>query len=117
MTNSDMNMSVQLKPLSPAPLLCASYTLYPPPPVPRNHLAQEPPPSAVEFSHHFFYQGIGFFVFLVDVGQLFRCAGQHFMCVATGPPIRGDPISHSQAHIPLEPLPPAHDPFPEATSP
>ena len=26
----------------------------PPPPVPRNRLAQEPPPgSAVEFSHHF----------------------------------------------------------------
>ena len=29
------------------------------------------------------------------------------MCVTTGPPIRGDPISHSQAHIPLKPLPPA----------
>ena len=36
------------------------------------------------------------------------------MCVTTGPPIRGDPISHSQAHIPLKPLPPALDPFPEA---
>ena len=60
----------------------------PPPPVPRNHLAQEPTPgSAVEFSHPFFYQGIGFFMVLVDVGQLFRCAGHHFMCVATGPPI------------------------------
>ena len=89
-----------------------------PPPVPRNRLAQEPPPgSAVEFSHNFFYQGIGFFMVLVDVGQLFKCAGQHFMCVAMGPPIRGDPISHSQAHIPLKPLPPALDPFPEATSP
>ena len=54
---------------------------------------------------------------LVDVGQLFRCAGQHFMCVATGPPIKGDPISQSQLHIPLKPLPPALDPFPEATSP
>ena len=50
-----------------------------------------------------FYKGIGFFMFLVDVGQLFRCTGHHFMCVATGPPIRGDPISHSQAHIPLKP--------------
>ena len=39
-------------------------------------------------------------MFLVDVGQLFRCAGHHFMCVTMGPPIRGDPISHSQAHIP-----------------
>ena len=88
-----------------------------PPPTSRNHLAQEPTPgSAVEFSHHFFYQGSGFFMFLVDVGQLFRCAGHHFMCVTTGPPIRGDPISHSQAHIPLKPLPPALDPFPEATS-
>ena len=38
------------------------------------------------------------------------------MCVTTGPPIRGDPISHSQAHIPLNPPPPAFDPFPEATS-
>ena len=54
----------------------------------------------------------GFFMVLVDVGQLFRCTGQHFMCVATGPPIRGDPISQSQAHIPLKPLPPALDPFP-----
>ena len=65
----------------------------------------------------FFYHGIGFFMVLVDVGQLFRCAGQHFMCVATGPPIRGDPISQSPAHIPLKSLPPALDPFPEATSP
>ena len=72
----------------------------PPPPVPKNHLAQEPTPgSAVKFSHHFFYQGSGFFMFLVDVGQLFRCAGHHFMCVTLGPPIRGDPISHSQAHV------------------
>ena len=72
----------------------------PPPPVPKNHLAQEPTPgSAVKFSHHFFYQGSGFFMFLVDVGQLFRCAGHHFMCVTMGPPIRGDPISHSQAHV------------------
>ena len=71
--------------------------LPPPPPPSRNRLAQEPPPgSAVEFSHHFFYDGIGFFMVLVDVGQLFRCAGHHFMCVATGPPIRGDPISQSQ---------------------
>ena len=38
------------------------------------------------------------------------------MCVTTGPPIRGDPISHSQAHIPLKPPPPALDPFAEATS-
>ena len=51
--------------------------------------------SAVKFSHHFFYQGSGFFMFLVDVGQLFRCTGHLFMCVTTGPPIRGDPISHS----------------------
>ena len=36
-------------------------------------------------------------MFLVDVGQLFRCARHHFMCVTMGPPIRGDPISHSQA--------------------
>ena len=89
-----------------------------PTPLPRNRLAQEPPPgSAVEFSHHVFYHGIGFFIVLVDAGQLFRCAGQHFMCVATGPPIRGDPINRSQAHIPLKPLPPALDPFPKATSP
>ena len=65
----------------------------------------------------FFARVLGFFMVLVDVAQLFRCAGHHFMCVATGPPIRGDPISHSQAHFPLKPLPPALDPFPEATSP
>ena len=95
-----------------------SYSCHtPPPPVPRNRLAQEPPPgSTVEFSHYFFfYHGIGFFMVLVDAGQLFRCAGQH--CVAMGPPIRGDAISQSQAHIPLKPLPPALDPLPEATSP
>ena len=39
------------------------------------------------------------------------------MCVATGPPVKGDPISQSQSHIPLKPLPQALDPFPEATSP
>ena len=65
----------------------------------------------------FLYHGIGFFMVLVDAGQLFRCAGQHFICVATGPSIRGCPISQSQAHIPLKPLPPALDPFLEATSP
>ena len=38
--------------------------------VPRNRLAQEPPPgSAVEFLH-----GIGFFMVLVDAGQLFSFA-------------------------------------------
>jgi len=30
----------------------------------------------------FFYHGIGFFMVLVDAGQLFRCAGQPFMCIA-----------------------------------
>ena len=88
-------------PLLPAVGLHTTLLLhpYPPPPVSKNHLAQEPTPgSAVKFSHHFFYQGSGFFMFLVDVGQLFRCAGHHFMCVTMGPPIRGDPISHSQAH-------------------
>ena len=39
-----------------------------------------------------------------------------FLC-ATGPPIRGYPISQSQTHIPLKALPPALNPFPEATSP
>ena len=81
----------------------------PPHPVPRNRLAQEPPPgSAVEFSHHFFLPR--YWVFHASGGcrTTSRCAGQHFMCVA---------ISQSQAHIPLKPLPPALDPFPEATSP
>ena len=35
----------------------------------------------------------------------------------SGGTIRGDPISQSQAHIPLKPLPPALDSLPEATSP
>ena len=92
-----------------------------PPPPPR---VQEPPCARTApwfrgriFHITFFCQGNGFFMVLVDVGHLFRCAGQYFMCVATGPPIRGDPISQSQSHIPLKPLPPALDPFPEATSP
>ena len=92
---------------------------YPPPP-----RVQEPPCARTApwfrgriFHITFFCQGNGFFMVVVDVGQLFRCAGQHFMCVATGPPIRGDPISQSQSHMPLKPLPPALDPFPKATSP
>ena len=90
----------------------------PPPPVSKNHFAQEPTPgSAVKFSHHFFYQGSGFFMFLLDVGQLFRCAGHHFMCVTTGPPIRGDPISHSHAHIPLKLLPPCSRPLARSNQP
>ena len=32
---------------------------YPPPPMPRNRVVQEPPPgSAVEFSHNFFYHWV-----------------------------------------------------------
>ena len=76
-------------------------SLYPPPPVSKNHLAQEPTPgSAVKFSHHFFYQGSGFFMFLVDVGQLFGYAGHHFMCVTTGPPTGGPYQSLTGAHTP-----------------
>ena len=74
---------------------------YPPPPCPRTTLRKNQPLVPRSNSRiTFFYQVSGFFMFLVDVGQLFRCAGHHFMCVTTGPPIRGNPISHSQAHIP-----------------
>ena len=49
-----------------------------PPPLRRNRLAQEPPPgSAVELSRYFFYSSIGFFMVVVDAGQVFRCVGQH----------------------------------------
>ena len=115
----------------------------PPPPVPKNrlmaesvyggdiqsistdHCSQEPPCARTApwfrgriLAPLFFYHRVGFFMVLVDAGQLFRCARRHFMCcVAAGPPIRGDPISQSQVHIPLKPLPTALDPFPEATSP
>ena len=64
-----------------SPLLFDGIT---PPPVSKNHLAQEPPPGSAVFHITFFCQGNGVFMVLVDVGQLFRCAGQHFMCVATG---------------------------------
>ena len=83
-----------------------------PPPCPRTALRKNRPLVPRSNSRIiFFYCSIGFFMVLVDAGQLFRCAGQHFMCVATGPPIRGDPISQSQVHIPLKPLPPALGPF------
>ena len=92
---------------------------FPPPPG-----VQEPPCARTApwfrgriFHITFFCQGNGFFMVLVDAGQLFRCAGQHFMCVATGPPIRGDPVSHSQAHIPLKPLPPCSRPLPRSNQP
>ena len=92
--------------------------MYPPPRVQEPPCARNTPWFRGRIFHiTFFCQGNGFSMVLVDVGQLFRCAGQHFMCVAMGPPIRGDPISQSQSHIPLKPLPPALDPFPEATSP
>ena len=35
---------------------------------------------------------------LLDVGQPFRCARCHFMCVATGPPIRGGPYQSHTVH-------------------
>ena len=91
---------------------------YPPPPVSKNHLAQEPTPgSAVKFSHHFFYQGSGFFMFLVDVGQLFRCAGHHFMCVTTGPPSGGTlSVTHRRTY-PLNPSPLLSTPSPKQPAP
>ena len=89
------------------------------PPVPRNRLAQEPPPgSAVKFSHHFFFLP-RYWVFHGSGGcrtAIQVCRTTFHVC-CYGSPIRGDPISQSQAHIPLKPLPPALDPFPEATSP
>ena len=90
---------------------------YPPPPCPRTALRKNRPlvPRSISRTA-FFYHSIGFFMILVDAGQLFRCARQHFMCVATGPPIRGDPISQSQVHIPLKPLPPAR-PLPRSNQP
>ena len=100
-------------------LFDSAYVAVPPPPP-----AQEPPCARTApwfrgriLAPLFFYHGIGFFMVLVDAGQLFRCAGQR--CVAMGPPIRGGggAISQSQAHIPLKPLRTALDPFPEATSP
>ena len=68
-----------------------------PPPPPR---AQEPPPgSAVEFSHHFFYHGIGFLMVLVDAGQLVRTTF-HVCCY--GSPHQGGPYqSVTGAHTPL----------------
>ena len=39
------------------------------------------------------------------------------MCVATGPPIRGDRISQSQSHIPPKPLPPLSTPSPKQLAP
>ena len=59
-----------------APNVFSSVKVPPPPPV--SSLAQEPPPgSAVELSRYFFYRRIGFFMVVVDAGQVFRCAGQH----------------------------------------
>ena len=92
------------------------YNLYPP--CPRTALRKNRPlvPRSNSCTT-FFDHRVGFFMVLVDAGQLFRCAQQHFMCVATGPPIRGDPIGQSQVHIPLKPLPPALDPLPRSNQP
>ena len=75
--------------------------LPPPPPCPRTALRKNHPLVPRSNSRTtFLYHGIGFFMVLVDAGQLFRCAGQHFMCVATGPPIRGPDQSVTGAHTP-----------------
>ena len=97
-------------------LLC--FLVTPPPPVSKNHLAQEPTPgSTVKFSHHFFYQGSGFFMFLVDVGQLFGYAGHHFMCVTTGPPTGGTlSVTHRRTY-PLNPSPLLSTPSPKQPAP
>ena len=80
-------------------------TLYPPIPC-----AQEPPcartaPLVPRSNSRttFFYHGIGFFMVLVDAGQLFRCAGQHFMCVA--PPSGGTLLVSHRRTYPLRPSP------------
>ena len=62
-------------------LLAVPYT--PPPPclgtaLCKNRLMVPRSNSRTTFLNH----SIGFFVVLVDAGQLFRCAGQHFMCIA-----------------------------------
>ena len=80
-------------------------SLYPPPPCLGTALRKyRPLVPRSNSSTIFFYHGIGFFMVVVDAGQLFRCVGQHFMCVATGPPIGGT------LSVPF-------DPFHEATSP
>ena len=90
----------------------------PPPPCPGTALRKNCPLVPRSNSRTtFFHHGIGFFMVLVDAGQLFRCAGQDNIVLLWVPPSWGDPISQSQAHIPLKPLPPALDPFREATSP
>ena len=55
---------------------------------------------------------------LLDVGQVFRCAGQHFMCVATGTPIKGGPYrSVTVAHTPETPPPLLSTPSPKQRAP
>ena len=91
----------------------------PPPPVPRNRIAQEPPAgSAVEFSHHFFFTRVLGFSWFWWMQDSYSGVQDNISCVLLWvPPSWGDPISQSQVHIPLKPLPPALDPFLEATSP
>ena len=79
--------------------------IVPPPPHPR---VQEPPCARTApwfrgriFHITFFCQGNGFFMVLVDVGQLFRCAGQHFHVCCYGSPHQGGPYqSVTVAHTP-----------------
>ena len=73
----------------------------PPPPCPGTALRKNRPLVPRSNSRTtFFYHGIGFFMVLVDAGQLFRCAGQH--CVAMGPsPHQGGPYqSVTGTHTP-----------------
>ena len=90
----------------------------PPPPCPRTTLRKNQPLVPRSNSRiTFFYQGSGFFMFLVDVGQLFRCAGHHFMCVTTGPPIRGTlSVTHRRTY-PLNPSPLLSTPSPKQSAP
>ena len=61
-------------------------TLVPHPTVSRTTLHKNQPLVPRSNSRiNFFYQGSGFFMFQVDVGQLFRCAGHHSMCYYGSP--------------------------------
>ena len=89
----------------------------PPPPCPGDALRKNRPLVSRSNSRTTFFfttvLGFSWFWWMQDSYS----GVQDNIVLLWAPPSWGDPISQSQAHIPLKPLPPALDPFPEATSP
>ena len=95
---------------------CPLYT-YPPPPAQEPPCARTAPWFRGQILAPLFFTTVLGFSWFWWMQDSYSGVQDNISCVLLGvPPSWGDPISQSQAHIPLKPLPPALDPLPKATS-